>query len=131
MVWSGSPTNEEVLVVTAQNLHQLVLKLVDILELVDHDVLQPLLPLQPDVLILLEDVKGELDQVVVVQAEALLLLVEVAVEDDVPGARCPVVFFLQGVQRQVDHVPVVVRPVGELLHLDHVPGVGIGHVPQG
>ena len=64
--------------VTAQNLHQLVLKLVDILELVDHDVLQPLLPLEPNVRMLLENIQGELDQVVIIQRKALLFLIEIA-----------------------------------------------------
>ena len=125
------PHDEQVFVVAAQDLHQLVLELVDVLKLVDHHVLQTALPLQADVRVLLKEIQGELDQIVVVQAEALLLLIEVAVKDDVGGGRCLVVLLLQGVQGHGDHVQVVVRPLEELLHLDHVPGGGEGHVPKG
>ena len=80
---------------------------------------------------LLEDVQGEFDQVVVVQAEALLLLVQIAVKDDVRGGGGPVILLLQRVQGQGDQVPVVVRLLEQLLNLDHVPGGGEGHVPEG
>ena len=63
--------DEEVAVIAAQHLHQLILQRVDILKLVDHDVFEPLLPLEPDVLVLLENIERELDEVVVVEAEAL------------------------------------------------------------
>ena len=43
--------------IAAQHLHQLILQRVDILKLVDHDVFEPLLPLEPDVLVLLENVE--------------------------------------------------------------------------
>ena len=107
------------------------MELVDVLKLVDHDVLQPLLPLEFDVRVLLKDVQGELDQVVVVQTEALLLLVQIAVKDDVRGGGGPVVLLLQRIQGQGNQVPVVVRPLEQLLNLDHVPGGGEGHVPKG
>ena len=125
------PHDEEILVVSAQHFHQLILQLVDVLKLVDHDVFQPLLPLDPDVGPLPEDVQGEFDQVVVVQAEALLFLVEIAVEDDVRGRVRPVVLLFQGVQGHGDHVLIVVGALEQLLDLDHVPGGGKGHVPQG
>ena len=116
--------------VTAQNLHQLVLKLVDILELVDHDVLQPLLPLEPNVRMLLENIQGELDQVVIIQSETLLLLIQIAVENDVCRGVRLVILLLQRVQRHGDHIQIVVRTLEQLLHLDHVPGCGEGHIPQ-
>ena len=68
-----------------QRFHQLVLQAVDVLEFVDHDVLQALLPLGADRGILLEDVKREFDQVVVVEPEALFLLIQVSVKNDVVG----------------------------------------------
>ena len=80
---------------------------------------------------LLKDVEGEFDEVVVVQAEALLLLVEVAVEDDVPCLDGIEVLFLQGVQGQVNQVPVILRFAEQLVVLNHVPSRGEGHIPQG
>ena len=72
--------------IAAQHLHQRVLRLVNVLKFVDHDVFQPLLPLEPDVRILLEDIEREFQQIVVVQPEAFLLLVEIAIENDVVRA---------------------------------------------
>ena len=90
--------DEEVAVIAAQHLHQLILQRVDILKLVDHDVFEPLLPLEPDVLVLLENIERELDEVVVVEAEALFLLIEIAVEDDVPRRVGALVLFAQRVE---------------------------------
>ncbi len=125
------PHDEEVLVVARQHLHELVLEGVDVLELVDHDVLKPLLPLELYILVLPEDVERELDEVVIIQGEALLLLVEVAVKNDVLGGCGGVVLLLEAVQGEAEHVLVVVRALEKLLDLDHVPGIGEGHVPEG
>ena len=125
------PDDEQVSVIAAQDLHQPVLRFVDVLELVDHDVFQPLLPLLPDLRGLAEDVQGEQEQVVVIQTEALLLLVQVAVEQDVPDADGGIVLFLQPVQRQLDQVQIVVRLPEQLDDLEHVPRLAEGHVPQG
>ena len=122
--------DEEVAVIAAQHLHQLILQRVDILKLVDHDVFKPLLPLEPDVLVLLENIERELDEVVVVEAEALFLLIEIAVEDDVPRRVGALVLFAQRVERHRDHVLVILRLLKELSDLDHVPCGGIGHVAQ-
>ena len=122
--------DEEVAVIAAQHLHQLVLQRVDILKFVDHDVFEPLLPLEPDVLVLLENIERELDEVVVVEAEALFLLIEIAVEDDVPRRVGALVLFAQRVERHRDHVLVILRLLKELSDLDHVPCGGIGHVAQ-
>ena len=78
-----------------------------------------------------KDVEGEGEKVVVVQSEALLLLVEIAVEDDVLGALGLFVLFPQGVQGEGDEIQVVVGAVHQLFHLDHVPRRREGHVPQG
>ena len=125
------PHHKEVFVIAAEDLHQRILELVNVLELVDHDILQPLLPLQPDVRVLLEEEEGEFDQIVVIQAEALLLLIQITVEDDVLRRRGAVIFLLQGLQGQGEHVPVVVRLPEQLSNLDPVPGGGKGHVPEG
>ena len=122
--------DEEVAVIAAQHLHQLILQRVDILKLVDHDVFEPLLPLEPDVLVLLENIERELDEVVVVEAEALFLLIEIAVEDDVPRRVGTLVLFAQRVERHRDHVLVILRLLKEFSDLDHVPCGGIGHVAQ-
>ena len=53
--------DEQVLMVSAQHLHQPVLQLVDVLKFVDHDVFQPLLPLQADGVVLLKDIERKLD----------------------------------------------------------------------
>ena len=117
--------------VAAQHPHQLVLGRVDILKLVDHDVLEPFLPFPPDLRVPVEDAQRELDQIVVVEGERLLLMVQVAVEDDLLRLGRLVVFALERVQRHVDHVEVVVGLFEQLLDLDHVPGAGKAHVPQG
>ena len=71
----GVADDEEVLVPAAEHVHEPVLRLVDVLELVNHDVLEALLPLLADRLVLGKDVQRELDEVVVVEPEALLLFI--------------------------------------------------------
>ena len=75
--------DEQILVVPHQHMHQLILECIDILELVDHNVFQAFLPLQPDLFLLLKDIEGKFDQIVVIEAEALLFLIEIAVKNDV------------------------------------------------
>ena len=126
----GVAHHEQVLVVAGEHLHELVLQAVDVLELVDHNVLEPLLPLRPDVGVLLEEVQHEHDEVVVVQPEALLLLVEVAVEDDVLRGGRIEVLLPQALERQGQHVAVVVRALLQLHDLDHVARLRERHVAQ-
>ena len=116
--------------IAAEHLHQSILEPVNVLELVDHDVLQPLLPLEPDSLIFLEDMEGEFDQVVVVQPKALSLLVEVAVKDHIPGLYRVQIPLLQSVQRQTKHVPVILRFLEQLADFDHIPRRPEGHIPE-
>ena len=59
----------------SKHAHKLVLQRVDVLELVDHDVFQALLPFQPNIRMLIEDEEHDDNKVVVVEGEALLLLV--------------------------------------------------------
>ena len=122
--------HEQVFVITAQRQHELILQLVDVLKLVDHDVFQPLLPFAADVLVLLEDVKGELDQVVVIQTKALFLLVQIAVKNDVVRACRILILFMQRVERHGDQVAVIFRLLIELLYLDHIARIGKRHIPQ-
>ena len=69
--------------ILAQHLHQGILRRVDILKFVDHDVFQPLLPLEADILVHAENVEREDDQVVIIQRKALLFLIEITVEDTI------------------------------------------------
>ena len=71
----GITHHKQVFVVADKHAHKLVLQRVDILELIDHDVFQPLLPFQPDVRVPIEDVEHDDNKIVVVEGEALLLLV--------------------------------------------------------
>ena len=66
----------------------------------------------------------------IVQAKALLLLIEIPIEDDVGGARSLIVFLLQGIQRHGDHVPIVLRFLEQLADLDHIAGRRECHVPE-
>ena len=75
--------------------------------------------------------EGEQDKVVVVQAEALLLLIEVAIKDDVLRLDGVQVLLLQAVQGHGEHIQVVVRVFEELAYLNHIPGLAEGHLPQG
>ena len=114
----------------AEHVHEAVLRLVDVLELVDHDVLEALLPLLADVLVLGEDVQRELDEVVVVEAEALLLFVEVAVEEDVLLRLRPIILLFERREWQGDELLVVVGLLHELAHLEHVARLAVRHVAQ-
>ena len=122
--------DEKVFVIAAQRLHQFVLRLVDVLKFVDHDVFEPLLPLQADLLVFRENIQREDDQIVIVEREAFFLLPEIAVEDDVARGVGLVVFLLQLVERKADQVEIIVRAVFELFDFDHIPRGGKTHVPQ-
>ena len=122
--------DKKILMIITKHFHQLVLQIVDVLKLINHDVLQALLPLQPHLFILTEDVQCKLDQVVIIQAEALLLLVQVPVEYAVLGSRGRLVLLLQLRQGHADELQIVVRLLLQFDDLDHVSGIGEGHVPQ-
>ncbi len=123
--------DEQVAVVARQHFHEQVLGLVDVLELVDHDVFEPLLPLAFDVRLHREDVEREQEQVVVVEAEALFLLVQIAVENDIVLLRGGLIFLVELIERHADEVFVVFRFPEQLLVFDHVPCIAKGHVPEG
>ena len=122
--------DEQVFVIAAQHFHQLILKRVDILEFVDHDIFQPLLPFQPDRLIPCKNIQRKFDQVVVIQRETFFLLIQIAVENDVVGVVRLQIFFMQRVQRHLDQVQVIIRLAEEFLDLDHVPRIGKRLVAQ-
>ena len=123
--------DEKVVVVAAEGLHELVLERVDVLEFINHNVLQPLLPLQPDFLIFLKNKKGELNEVIVIQGEAFLFLVQVAIENDILHGKRFVVLFIEQGQGHGNHVLVILRLPHALFHFNHVPGLVKGHVPKG
>ena len=123
--------HEQVPVPGAQRFHQLILEGVDVLEFVDHDVLQPLLPFQTDVFPFFENMQRELDQVVVIQSKTFLFLIEITEKNDILCPDCCVILFFQRFQGKGNHVLVIFRSFEQLLYLDHIPGHGKGHVPQG
>ena len=117
-------------VVVGEHAHQPVLQLVNVLEFVDHDVFQTLLPLEADRIIDVENVQHVFDQVVVVEAEAFLLLIQIAPENDIVGHRRVVVLRPQLVERQGDHIFVVFGVLEELADLDHVARFTERHVTE-
>ena len=127
----GVTDYKQVFVITAENLHQLILKEVYILKLIDHDVFQTLLPLQADFGLLPEDMEREFDQVVIVQAETFLFLIQVAVENNIVDRRGLPVFFVQRIEGHADQVLIILGLSEKLLDLDHVPGLGKCFVPEG
>ena len=124
------PHNEQVLMVPAETFHEIILQLIDVLKLVDHDIFQPFLPLQFHFLRPGEDEQRELDQIVIIQTEAFLLLVEVAIKNDVRNRPALVVLLFQRCQGHGDQIVIVQRFPEGLPDLDHVPGTAEGHVPQ-
>ena len=122
--------DEKVVVISAEGLHELVLERVDILEFINHDILQPLLPLQPDVLVFLKNIEGKLDEVIVVQGKAFLFLVQVAVENDILHRKGLMILFVKKGQGHGNHVFIILRLPHALLHFNHVPGFVEGHIPK-
>ena len=113
---------EQIAVVSAQNAHQLVLRLVDILKFVDHNIFQSTLPLDADLLILLKNVQDKFDEIIVIQSEALFFLIEIAVENDILR------FFRFEILP--DQVSVIFRFAIELSYLDHISGFAECHIPE-
>ena len=90
--------------VALQHVHEPILQRIDILKLIDHDVFQTLLPLQLDILVHIEDIQREHDEVVVIKPEALLLLIQVPIEDDVARFGGRKIFLMQVFKRHCQHV---------------------------
>ena len=126
----GIADDEKIFVIIAEHHHEVILQLVDILKLVDHDIFQPLLPFLTDRRIVLENVERKFDEIVVINAEAFFLLVEIAVKNDLVGRCGLVVFLLHLFQRQRQHILVILRFFEQLLDLDHIPRIGKRAVAQ-
>lgn len=88
----GIAYDKQIFVIAAEHLHQLILETVDVLKFIDHDIFQPLLPFQPDILMFPKDVQGEFDEVIVIQTEAFLFLIQVAIENDILRHAGPFIF---------------------------------------
>ena len=116
--------------VSAQHLHELVLDAIDILKLVDHDIFEALLPFQPDLFVLPENIQRKLDQIVVVQPKALLLLIQIAVKYDILSRNRRQILLIQHIERHRDHIEIIIRPSLELQDLYHVPRLGKCHIAQ-
>ena len=128
LVWVAH--DEEVLMVAGKHAHEIVLQLIDVLKLIDHHVFQPLLPFQPNVRVLLEDVEHDDNKVVVVEPETLLLLIQIPVKNDVARVGCLLVLFAKRGERHSEKVKVVIRPILELYDLDHVARIPERHIAQ-
>ena len=102
----------------------------DILEFIDHDVFQPLLPCKANVGEPLENVEREYDQVVVIEPEALPFLVKIPIEDDVAHIISLHIPVMQLGDRPFEHVQIVAGMLFELLHLDHVARSRKRHIAQ-
>ena len=123
--------DEQVAVMARERLHERVLQAVDILELVHHDVLHALLPGAAHLRAGVEQVQRQDDEIVVVEPEALLLLQQVAVEDNVVDGLGLGIAALQLVVAHGDEVVEVVGAVAGLQHLYLVAGLGVGALAQG
>ena len=73
--------NEEVSMQTGKRFCNAVLLCGDILEFIYHDIFAAVLPFVPDIRIMVENIAGEIDQVIEIQAETFLLFVDVTEED--------------------------------------------------
>ena len=71
----GIAHDEQIAVVFNELFHERDLQRIDILEFIDHDVFKTLLPLQGDVGEMVENMKRNDDEVVVIEAKAFLLLI--------------------------------------------------------
>ena len=74
--------------VAREDIRQRILVFVDVLKLIYHDVFQPLLPFLPDLPAVVQNVQGEINQIVKIQRKALALLIEIAVENFVLQGGC-------------------------------------------
>ena len=117
--------------VCAKRFHQFVLQRVDVLKLINHNVFKPLLPFQTDFGIVFEDKERIFDQVVIIKAEAFLLLIQIAVKDDIPRRFGRKILCAQAVKRHGDHVLIIIRVLGGFSDFDHVPRIGKRHMPEG
>ena len=122
--------DKKIFMIAAQNFHQLILQPVDILEFIDHDVFQALLPFQADLFVLSENIQGKFDQVIVVKGKVFLLLVQISVENDLVRGICAVVLLPEDLQGHIQHVQIVFGLAEQFLDLDHIPGVGKRPVPE-
>ena len=76
---------------------------------VNHDVLEPFLPFEFDIVVLRKDIQHKLDQVVIIQSEALLFLIKIAVKNDIFSLGSLHILFMQGIEGHGYHIKVVVR----------------------
>ena len=112
------PHHEEVAVLPGQDLGKGVFVLVDVLVFVHHDVFQPGLPFLPAGLVRPQDVEGEVDEIVEIQAEGLARLVEIAPQDllpQVPGGGLRPGELSQVRVNEVGHVVVAPLVAGDVV----------------
>ena len=126
----GIAYDKEIAASSAQQPRNVVLPLADVLKLVHQHILHAVLPPFEHLLVVLQKVKGEIDQVVEVEAEAFLLFVKIAEEDFlVSVARGREIGTELFVIEQIEVIHIV---YGErLLHFNHVLRLLDGRVAQG
>ncbi len=107
------------------------MQIVNVLELVNHNVFEFFLPLSFDVFVVFENVQSEQDQVVVVEAEAFFLLVQIAVKDNVFRGMGAQILFFELLDVHMDQVEVIFWSFFQFHDFDHVPRFGKCHVAQG
>ena len=127
----GIAHDEQITVVFNELFHECDLQGVDILEFVDHDILETPLPLQSNVGEMVENMKCNDDEVVVIEPKAFLLLIQITVENDVVHRTRIKIFLLEFRQWKRDKVDVIVGALHRFQHLDHVARFAEGFLAQG
>ena len=115
--------------VAAENIRQSILILIDILELIHHNVFQTMLPLFPYLPAVLQNVKSKIHQVVKIQRKALSLFVIVLIQDLVLERRGAAHQLQQRVHIRVNegfHIPPAA-----LAPADIIDGLLNGDIPPG
>ena len=116
--------------ISAEYPHQAVLWRIDILELINHNVLQPLLPFTADLLVLFKNIQRKVNQIIIIQPEALLLLVQIAVEYNILCLNRFLILAVQTIQGHGNQIPVIFRLRHLLADLDPVSGIAESHMAQ-
>ena len=122
--------DKQIVMITADRIHQFILQRVNILEFVDHDVFQALLPFDSDLIMHFKDVQSKTDQIVVIKTEAFLFLIQISVEQNIVDRFCFHVFLMKFIQRHLDHIQEIARFIFAFAHFKHISGVRICFITQ-
>ena len=103
---------------------------VDILEFIDHDIFQSLLPFEFDFFVLPEDIKREENQIIIIKPEAFLFLIQISVEQNIIYLCGFKILLMKIFQRHLDHMKVIIRFIDAFAHFKIIPCIGKGHVSE-